>query len=160
MILWTRMEAFFGGANFCLRRQRTPCWSVSPMTIPWHTWENCPPRRCSTRKCWATSWMADAAIRRSLRPWASGVLQVFHSGRCGRQVGSTVLGGPIQVGEVTVLTGDYVLADRDGIVIIPCAIASEVVQETEEVLRKENLVRKAILQGVDPVQAYLQYGKF
>jgi len=72
----------------------------------------------------------------------------------------TVLGGPIQVGEVTVLTGDYMLADRDGIVVIPAAIASEVVQETEEVLRKENLVRKAILQGVDPVQAYLQYGKF
>jgi 4-hydroxy-4-methyl-2-oxoglutarate aldolase len=73
---------------------------------------------------------------------------------------ATALGEPIQVGEVTVLTGDYVLADRDGIVIIPAAIAAEVVQETEEVLRKENLVRKAILQGVDPVQAYLQYGKF
>jgi 4-hydroxy-4-methyl-2-oxoglutarate aldolase len=72
----------------------------------------------------------------------------------------TALGGPIQVGEVRVLTGDYVLADRDGIVVIPAAIASEVVQETEEVLRKESLVRKAILQGVDPVQAYLRYGKF
>jgi regulator of RNase E activity RraA len=73
---------------------------------------------------------------------------------------ATALGEPIQVGEVTLLTGDYVLADRDGVVIIPAAIAAEVVQETEEVLRKENLVRKAILQGIDPVQAYLQYGKF
>jgi 4-hydroxy-4-methyl-2-oxoglutarate aldolase len=73
---------------------------------------------------------------------------------------ATSLGEPIQVGEVTVCTGDYILADRDGIVTIPGAIAAEVVQETEEVLRKENLVRKAILQGVDPVQAYLQYGKF
>jgi 4-hydroxy-4-methyl-2-oxoglutarate aldolase len=73
---------------------------------------------------------------------------------------ATSLGEPIQLGEVTVSTGDYVLADRDGIVTIPGAIAAEVVQETEEVLRKENLVRKAILQGVDPVQAYLQYGKF
>jgi regulator of RNase E activity RraA len=72
----------------------------------------------------------------------------------------TALGKPIQVGEVTVSTGDYLLADRDGIVIIPDAIAAEVVQETEEVLRKEDLVRKAILQGVDPVQAYMQYGKF
>jgi len=50
--------------------------------------------------------------------------------------------------------------DRDGIVVVPAAIAAEVVQETEGVLRKENLVRKAILQGVDPVQAYLRYGKF
>jgi regulator of RNase E activity RraA len=73
---------------------------------------------------------------------------------------ATALGEPIQVGEVTLLTGDYVLADRDGIVILPAAIAAEVVEETEEVLRKENLVRKAILQGIDPVQAYLQYGKF
>jgi regulator of RNase E activity RraA len=66
----------------------------------------------------------------------------------------------IQIGEVRISTGDYVLADRDGIVIIPAAIASEVVQETEEIQRKEILVRKAILQGTDPVQAYLQYGKF
>jgi regulator of RNase E activity RraA len=73
---------------------------------------------------------------------------------------ATALGEPIQVGEVSLLTGDYVLADRDGIVIIPAAIAAEVVEETEEVLRKENLVRKAILRGIDPVQAYLQYGKF
>jgi 4-hydroxy-4-methyl-2-oxoglutarate aldolase len=73
---------------------------------------------------------------------------------------ATALGEPIQIGEVTVRTGDYALADRDGIVIVPAAIASEVVQQTEEVLRTENLVRKAILQGVDPVAAYLQYGKF
>jgi len=72
----------------------------------------------------------------------------------------TVLGAAIRIGEVTVSTGDYVLADRDGIVVVPAAIAAEVVQETEGVLRKENLVRKAILQGVDPVQAYLRYGKF
>jgi 4-hydroxy-4-methyl-2-oxoglutarate aldolase len=73
---------------------------------------------------------------------------------------ATALGAPIQIGEVTIHSGDYVLADRDGIVIIPGAIAAEVVLETEEVLHKENLVRKAILQGVDPVQAYLKYGKF
>ena len=57
-------------------------------------------------------------------------------------------------------TGDYVLGDRDGIVIIPGAITEEVVQQAEEVLRTENLVRKAILQGIDPVAAYLRYGKF
>jgi regulator of RNase E activity RraA len=73
---------------------------------------------------------------------------------------ATALGEPVQIGEVTVRTGDYALADRDGIIIIPAEIASEVVQQTEEVLRTENLVRKAILQGVDPVAAYLQHGKF
>lgn len=73
---------------------------------------------------------------------------------------ATAFGEPVQIGEVTIHTGDYVLGDRDGIVIIPGAIIEEVVQQTEEVLRTENLVRKAILQGVDPVAAYLQYGKF
>lgn len=72
----------------------------------------------------------------------------------------TAFGDPIQIGEVTVHTGDYLIADRDGIVVIPAALAEEVVQEAEDVLRTENLVRKAILQGVDPVQAYLQYRKF
>ena len=73
---------------------------------------------------------------------------------------ATAFGESIQIGEVSVATGDYVLADRDGIVVIPAEIAAEVVQQTEDVLHTENLVRKAILQGVDPVAAYLQYGKF
>ena len=73
---------------------------------------------------------------------------------------ATAFGERVQIGEVTIYTGDYVLGDRDGIVIIPGAITEEVVQQTEEVLRTENLVRKAILQGIDPVAAYLRYGKF
>ena len=73
---------------------------------------------------------------------------------------TTSLGQPIQIGGVTVSTGDYVLADRDGIVVVPGAMAEQVIMETEEVLGKENLVRKAILQGVDAVEAYLKYRKF
>jgi 4-hydroxy-4-methyl-2-oxoglutarate aldolase len=73
---------------------------------------------------------------------------------------TTDLGQPVHIGGVTISTGDYVLADRDGVVVIPGAMAEPVVRETEEVLRTENLVRKAILQGVDPVEAYLKYGKF
>jgi 4-hydroxy-4-methyl-2-oxoglutarate aldolase len=73
---------------------------------------------------------------------------------------ATAFEQPIRIGDVTVHSGDYVLADRDGIVVIPQAEVEEVTAEAEEVLRKENLVRKAILQGVDPVAAYLKYGKF
>lgn len=67
---------------------------------------------------------------------------------------------PIKIGKVDIETGDYVMADRDGIVIIPKAIAEEVVEKTEAVLQTESLVRKAILEGVDPQEAYLKYGKF
>ena len=66
---------------------------------------------------------------------------------------------PNQIGDVTVLTGDYVLGDRNGIVIISTTTAAEVVQQTKEALSTENLVRKAILQEVEPVAAYLQHGK-
>ena len=51
-------------------------------------------------------------------------------------------------------------ADRDGAVIIPQEIIADVTDRVEEVLRTENKVRTAILKGVDPVDAYLQYRKF
>ena len=73
---------------------------------------------------------------------------------------TTELGASIVIGNVNINTGDYVLADRDGIIIIPRKNIQQVVEQTEEVLRTENLVRKAILSGIDPVEAYLQFGKF
>ncbi len=69
-------------------------------------------------------------------------------------------GEPVTIGEVTICTGDYLLADRDGVVIIPGKIAAEVVAKTEAVLQTENKVRTAILSGMDPQEAYLKFGKF
>lgn len=67
---------------------------------------------------------------------------------------------PITIDNVQIHTGDYVLADRDGVIIIPKAIAKEVIERTELVLKTENLVRTSILNGMDPQEAYLKYGKF
>ncbi len=69
-------------------------------------------------------------------------------------------GEPITIGEVTISAGDFLLADRDGVVIIPGAIAEQVTAKTEQVLQTENAVRTAILAGMDPQQAYLKFGKF
>lgn len=73
---------------------------------------------------------------------------------------ATELGGEIIIGGVQISSGDFVLADRDGVIIIPQDIIQEVLEKTEEVLLTENLVRKAILSGTDPVDAYLQFRKF
>ncbi|NQX39965.1 RraA family protein [Pedobacter steynii] len=73
---------------------------------------------------------------------------------------ATELGGKICIGEVSIFSGDFVLADRDGIIIIPQDLVLTVIEKTEEVLATENLVRKAILSGTDPVDAYLQFRKF
>ena len=67
---------------------------------------------------------------------------------------------PIKIGAVTISTGDLVLGDRDGMVILPKARAEEIISAAETAIGTENLVRKAILDGVDPQQAYLKYGKF
>ena len=70
------------------------------------------------------------------------------------------LGEPITIGEVTISSGDYLLADRDGVVVIPGKIADDVVKKTEDVLQTESRVRTAILGGMDPQEAYLKFGKF
>ena len=44
--------------------------------------------------------------------------------------------------------------------MIPAAIAEQAVTHAEKMMQTENLVRKAILDGMDPKQAYLKYGKF
>jgi 4-hydroxy-4-methyl-2-oxoglutarate aldolase len=67
---------------------------------------------------------------------------------------------PIWIGEVTIRAGDLTLGDRDGMVILPKARAEEIIAAAEAAIGTENLVRKAILEGVDPQEAYLRYGKF
>jgi regulator of RNase E activity RraA len=69
-------------------------------------------------------------------------------------------GEPVVIGNVTIHAGDWLLGDRDGVVIIPGALVEEVVRRTEEVVATESDMRRALVGGMDPVEAYLQYGKF
>ncbi len=66
----------------------------------------------------------------------------------------------IRIGDVVIAPGDYLVGDRDGLIRIPAALAEEVAGKAETAIATENLVRTAILAGVDPQQAYLRYGKF
>ena len=69
-------------------------------------------------------------------------------------------GEPVTIGAVTISTGDYVLGDRDGVVVIPGAAIDEVVAKTEAVVETESEMRRALIAGMDPVAAYDKYGKF
>jgi 4-hydroxy-4-methyl-2-oxoglutarate aldolase len=69
-------------------------------------------------------------------------------------------GEPVTIGALTIATGDYLLGDRDGVVIIPQALAEDVVGKTEEVVATESDMRRALVAGMDPVEAYNRYGKF
>jgi 4-hydroxy-4-methyl-2-oxoglutarate aldolase len=66
----------------------------------------------------------------------------------------------ITIGDVVIEPGDYMVGDRDGLVRVPKALAEEVAEKAEAAMATESLVRKAILAGTDPQEAYLKYGKF
>jgi regulator of RNase E activity RraA len=67
---------------------------------------------------------------------------------------------PIIIGNVLIEAGDYVVGDPDGVVVVPQGIADEVISRAETCVQTENLVRKAILQGAHPVEAYRRFGRF
>ena len=81
----------------------------------------------------------------------------FHTEHPGLSLGLAVTSDEEQGGEngVRYLVEEAGL--RCGIVIIPEKKVEEVVAQTEQVLRTESLVRKAILEGVDPQEAVSTY---
>jgi regulator of RNase E activity RraA len=69
-------------------------------------------------------------------------------------------GEPVVIGDWEIAYGDMVVADTDGICIVPAAQAEAVAEAAEAAMGAENLVRTAILAGVDPETAYRRHGKF
>ena len=67
---------------------------------------------------------------------------------------------PVQIGEVVVRPGDFLIADIDGAIVISAKIAAEILAEVEEVMNTENKVRSAIHKGTNPKKAYLNFGRF
>lgn len=67
---------------------------------------------------------------------------------------------PITIGEVLIRPGDYLIGDRDGLIRVPRELAAGIGEEAAAVMLTENKVRKAILAGLDPREAYLTFGKF
>lgn len=67
---------------------------------------------------------------------------------------------PIHIADVLIEPGDFLLGDRDGMVRIPKRLLAEVTEKSVVAMHTENKVRTAILDGMDPQEAYLKYGKF
>lgn len=67
---------------------------------------------------------------------------------------------PIIIGDCLIQKEDYILADVDGAIVIPNKHLEETINQAELVLRTESAVRKAIMTGMDPKEAYLKFGKF
>jgi regulator of RNase E activity RraA len=65
---------------------------------------------------------------------------------------------PIQCGDVLVYPGDLVLADHDGVVVVPSALAEVTLRMAEEKVSGENLVRKALAKGMSTTEAFQKFG--
>jgi 4-hydroxy-4-methyl-2-oxoglutarate aldolase len=65
---------------------------------------------------------------------------------------------PIESGGVLVYPGDLILADHDGVVVLPHAAADETLRLAEEKVSGENLVRKALAGGMSTTEAFKKYG--
>ena len=66
----------------------------------------------------------------------------------------------IKIGDVEIMNDDYVLADIDGVVVIPQSKIEDVLSGCEKKINSENLVRKAIKEGMDPQEAYIKFKAF
>ena len=69
-------------------------------------------------------------------------------------------GHTVTIGGVEVATGDWLVADADGVVVVPTALKDEVLEKARAVAGTENQVREAVRRGVAPLDAYDQFGKF
>ena len=70
------------------------------------------------------------------------------------------LGGSIRIGDVFINSGDYLIADIDGIAIIPEKHITDILEKSEALINTESDMRKEIRNGMDPQEAYLKYGAF
>ena len=67
---------------------------------------------------------------------------------------------PITIGTVRIEPGDWVVGDEDGVVVVPGAIAAEVLAAAEEKVGTENEIRAAVRDGMLPLEAFERYGTF
>lgn len=65
---------------------------------------------------------------------------------------------PLEIGQVRVHSGDIVLGDRDGVCIVPRQAETEIFNQAIEKVHKENLVKKALLEGLSASEAFSKFG--
>ena len=97
---------------------------------------------------------SEAIVEMGFPVFVSGISPVDSLGR----IEVVVSGGAIECGGVTVRAGDLVLADHDGVVVVPYEVAEEALAAAEEKVAGENLVREKLAEGMPVSEAFRTYG--
>jgi regulator of RNase E activity RraA len=66
----------------------------------------------------------------------------------------------IVVGGVRVAPGDWIVGDRDGVVVVPLSRLEDVLAEAERKVATEDEIREAVRGGTLPLDAYERHGTF
>ena len=65
---------------------------------------------------------------------------------------------PVTIGGITINPGDVVLAEFDGILVIPSALAERVLVQAEDIVGAEKLVRREMQAGESPLSSLERHG--
>jgi 4-hydroxy-4-methyl-2-oxoglutarate aldolase len=67
---------------------------------------------------------------------------------------------PVTIGRVRIEPGDWMVGDDDGVVVVPQAVAEDVLAEAERKAATESEIRVAVRDGMPPLEAYERFGTF
>jgi len=70
----------------------------------------------------------------------------------------TAVDEPVQIDGVTFRAGDLVVADQDGVVVVPQEIEEQTIMNAWQKVHDENITRDAIIKGMLATTAYRKYG--
>ena len=70
----------------------------------------------------------------------------------------TAIDVPVEIDGVRFSAGDLVVADRDGVVVVPSEIQEQAIRAAWEKVHAENVTRDAIQKGMKATDAYRTYG--
>ncbi len=65
---------------------------------------------------------------------------------------------PVEIAGVTFHPGEIVIADIDGVAVIPRSVETEVIRRAWNKVHAENEVRSAIQNGMKATEAYRRFG--
>ena len=105
--------------------------------------------------------VADAYARDTLALIAMGFPTFVAGIHCADSLGRIDVqasGVDIECGGVAVSDGDLVLGDHDGVVVVPTAVADQVIGLAEEKVSGESLVRERLEEGMSVAEAFRLYG--
>lgn len=105
--------------------------------------------------------LVDGAVRDVATMHAMG-FTVFARGTCPRDSRDrqrvVAVDVPVEIGGVRIAAGDLVFADADGVVAVPRAAESEVLEKASEKVTAENRVRDEIRAGSKAADVFRKYG--